>query len=504
MIFMLPMLLSSGGNDLMGYLPTDAYWQQRGVTVSPQALISIVKTEKPSDITGLMQDLGSPEFAKRQAAQEKILAMGPAALPQIAPKVNDADPEVAERAKAIVQQLTARKQGGAADKLMAIRALGEMKSKEALPVLAPLTASKEPFVADYAARAIAAIEGKPAPIANVPAEELAKDVLVLPASCGLVGQMVIPGGKDVPLNKLLDDMPMPDMGENKAQMMQQMTSMLVGIVDKVGNIRVDGITFGLAGDFKNEREMFIAAVGRGQYDKARIKQVFADMGKPAETIYGIDAVRPDREFVFLMPSDHQIVLLGGPSGQQLPVEEVAAALSGKRIVMAATGPASQPWTPGLAGNAEMMKLVRSVKPGLSIWAVARMSETYRSVPLFKPFDLITLEGQQVEDTLKLKLVAQGQDPQEVQQAVTIFNNGLAEAKKDLGEVVLKMPPLKPIADFLNGLQVETVEKTVTVTGELKGMNAPVGGFMMLFAGRSMAVQQAQVEMAEPVQTPPAE
>ena len=73
---------------------------------------------------------------------------------------------------------------------MAIRTLGESKDKKAVDALTPLLASKEMFEADYAAVAIAAIEGKktvrPVPDAAARAAELNR----MPESLGVVTQAV--------------------------------------------------------------------------------------------------------------------------------------------------------------------------------------------------------------------------------------------------------------------------------------------------------------------------
>ena len=122
------LLLSGGANELLDFVPTDAYWKAKEVTVSVQTI--------SADLESLKADDTSKATAVRR--------------------------------------------------LMAIRTLGELKDKSALPALEKLTDSKEMFVADYAKRAIANIEGKPLVI-GIPdnsAQMREKDLWMLPAKCG--------------------------------------------------------------------------------------------------------------------------------------------------------------------------------------------------------------------------------------------------------------------------------------------------------------------------------
>ena len=75
---------------------------------------------------------------------------------------------------------------------MAIRALGELNDKSAAAVLTPLLQSKKMFEADYAAAALAALEGKPYVRPQSDAKTRAADLNMLPDKLGLVGQAMPP------------------------------------------------------------------------------------------------------------------------------------------------------------------------------------------------------------------------------------------------------------------------------------------------------------------------
>ena len=136
---LLMMLLSGGSNDLLDAIQSDSYWNSKHVTVSVEQLIA--------DASGSVRaDVASPHAAEVR-------------------------------------------------RLIAIRTLGEMKTVEAVVALNALMESKEPFVADYAQAAIAAIEGKQAMRAGI-AQDRMTDVWLLPAQCELVAQ-IAPTGKPI-------------------------------------------------------------------------------------------------------------------------------------------------------------------------------------------------------------------------------------------------------------------------------------------------------------------
>ncbi len=208
MLALLLSLVTGGSNELLDYLPSDVYWANKKVEATPEAMIAQLRTGAAASIAKDVQTLGNADFAAREEASKRILALGPAVIPQLQKASTDADPEIATRANALVEKLTAAGQASAAQRLMAIRTLGEMKAKEALDVLRPLIDSKEPFVADYARRAIARIEGKEFASPGPAGKEMASDLALLPAGCGVVAQMRGLGtGEIFDLAKALDSVP---------------------------------------------------------------------------------------------------------------------------------------------------------------------------------------------------------------------------------------------------------------------------------------------------------
>lgn len=161
MVFLMTMLMG-GVSDVLDVIPSDEYWRIKNVQVSEASLLEeLAPPPAAGDISKLVDDLGEGDAKVRDAAAAKIRAMGAGVIPQLQKATEADNPETAARARKLIADI---QNGGKAQqvrKLMAIRTAGEKKLKGLLPRLTELTQSKEMFIADYAAAAVAAIEGKP-------------------------------------------------------------------------------------------------------------------------------------------------------------------------------------------------------------------------------------------------------------------------------------------------------------------------------------------------------
>ncbi|MFW6108384.1 MAG: hypothetical protein ACOC8D_01090, partial [bacterium] len=102
---MLIVLLTSGGggNDLLDYMPLDAYWKMKGVEVTVERMTAELTTEKPANLDQLVADLGARDYATREEATRKLRALGPAALPALKGAAQSEDPEVRTRAEKLIE-----------------------------------------------------------------------------------------------------------------------------------------------------------------------------------------------------------------------------------------------------------------------------------------------------------------------------------------------------------------------------------------------------------------
>jgi len=372
------LLLPSGGNDLLDYVHTKSYWRAMEVEPTVSNLI----------------DVARPDMRRDRTPPRR----GPTMIPRD-------DEGFAGRQVDPVQRL------------MAIRALGEMRARESLPVLRALVHSKENFVAEYAQAAIAAIEGKPFSRQSLGAEERRKDPWRLPADCGAVAQVAYPGGGPVSLERVFELTPSLSglSAEEKADLLQEMSVPALGALNNIGNMRIESLTVGVSG-YWGEHGGWVVVIARGLYDCGAVKDLFKAMNRkfylksedggwnpllnPPYQYVGEEevAVLPvsiTTSLTFIMPSDTCLAVVAGPRQQVQPVRDVVMALRRGRGT--------------LEQNAKLAGLVKSIDTSQPFWAAVAVTPSYRQVPLLEPFDTVTLASKAGPKQTGLTLRARGRD-----------------------------------------------------------------------------------------------
>jgi hypothetical protein len=468
---MMLMLLGGGGsgNDLIDYVDTNSYWALQSVEVTVPAMKAQLAAPDAKAAAALAQELIGDDEAKIKAATVKLKQLGLAAMPHLEKAVGDAQgkPEKAARVQNLISQIYADLQGPSVRRLMAIRTLGELKKRDALASLKPLLKSKALFEAEYAAASISAIEGKAFKRPGLSLKERMKDVSLLPAGCGVVGQLTLPPGKPVDIAKMIKAMGNMGGGQNPKQMLGQLTSMLTMAAGHVGNVRIDAVTLGLADDV-GDNTGFVVIIARGKYNTKALRELLIQASRSeTETINNTEVFKPDREFAIFLPSSDRLVMIGGPRKAQKPVAQMIAAVkAGKGAVTA---------------DSEMGKLIKTVDTTSPIWAAAKMSDTYRQASILAPFDTMTLTSKIAKNVQNFKLVATGTDAEKVAQAVKEFDGHMAEGRQELTKQAQRMPMFKPMAEFVNSIKAKADGAKVTVTASMKG-GSPVMGILMPMMG----------------------
>jgi hypothetical protein len=470
MMEMVFVLLSGGGmgNDLLDYLPTDAYWKAKGVTVSVERLVAELSPAEPVDTAALIRDLGADKHETREAAMQKLRALGPVALPALKKAAEADDPEVKTRARELLEGLAGGTQAMAVRRLMAIRSLGELKKPEALPALRALLEAKEPFAADYARQAIAAIEGKPYERPQATKEMMGRDLCLLPAKCGAVAQMRMPGGQNMTFDKLLQSAAtMLPPGQDAGKMLDELTQGICAVAERVGNIRLDAITLGVADDVGNKTG-FVVVVARGLYDAQAVKAAFAQQNIASSKVEGVEVFSAVR--MWLIPcSNDRFIFAAGPSQEQLPVKDLVAALQ------------ANPEKP--AFGAKMADLIKATDTSAMGWAAVVIGDTYRQASFLAPFETIAATTKKADDGGQgLTLVAVGKDAEAIKQAVAEVEKGIKEGSAELKQEAGRMAFMKPIADFMDSIRIENAGVKVTLTATMKGGTPMLVMPAMLFLG----------------------
>ena len=370
----------------------------------------------------------------------------------------------------------AANRAAAVRRLMAIRALGELKDKAALPLLKPLLGEQAPFVADYARQAIATIEGAPYRRQMPSAENLAADVALLPSGCSLVAQTSMAGGAPISYDALADILKAATPPGGKAQDVErvrsEVTQALTQFTGTVGNFRIESVTMGVAGEF-GPRAGFLVVIARGLYDADAAREAAQAVAKKeVEEVEDVGVIRPDSEVALAFPSNDRAILVAGPARESVDaalVQVLAALKTGKG---------------GLDGDAGMKALLASVDRAKHLWAAAAMTDTYRQAELFAPFDTITLTADEAGGTMDFLLVARGRDADAAAKAVGQFEAGRQDALK---QMKANMPAeakamMGGIVEMIEGVKTAQDGAQVTVTASLKG--GGLGGMLLPLFGFS--------------------
>ena len=297
-MMMFPLLILGGGgqvsNELLDYLQTNTYWESRGITPTVELLAAQVDAKpKAEDISDLIKQLGANEFAKREAASEAIATKGPGVIPQLKKATKSDDPEVVDRAERLIKHLSSGDVDPLIHKLMVIRTLGELKDKKALAVLQPLLESKEPFVPQYAGRAIALIEGKKYSPPALNMDDYEKDLWMMPKGIKMVAQLTTKPTGPFNWTAALANFKNPFGGPgDQGEMIKEVQAEMLRTLKMVGNIRVDGLTFGLSGDPDNNTG-FLVVFFRGQYDPAKLKALAQGEGVAVTESAGFEILNLD-------------------------------------------------------------------------------------------------------------------------------------------------------------------------------------------------------------------
>lgn len=407
-------LLLSGSVDLLSVLPTSDYWQGQQVEVTAAAMRAELDDAGPgADVDELIKRLGADDFQTRESATSALRSMGPSISSKLEAATGSPDLEVSERARAILHNLGPGRQAAATRRLMAIRTLGELQDRGSLPLLKRLTESERPFEADYARRALAAIEGRPS---DLPAERLAAaaklgadDVWMLPAGCGIVGRVRLsarPAGSgpdlDALMRQLMPTLPAADAERHLAQMRTQMVQAMHAVIDRIGNVRVDSLSFGLSEELSG-RAGFVVFIVRGRFDRELVQSAVTEMrkgrglGAVSRSINGIDVLTLDSELLLLPASDELAAIVAGatPRDKDHAIVSVATALASGKGAM--------------GDNRQMRELVEKADRGGLAWAVMRNSPSFRSQPILSGVDTMVASlhvvGDAAKPTLQLAVTA---------------------------------------------------------------------------------------------------
>ena len=477
-LVMLFIILGQGGQDLLDFVSVDAYWKAKNVTVSVEQLQKDAgPDEKVEAVADLIKNLQSEEFPVREEARKKLLTMGPAAIEPLKAAQDSKDPEVAATAKDILTQLASHARDRQVRRLMAVRTLGERKEAAAVPLLKTLVDSKEPFVGEYAQRALAAIEGK-AWTRPMAAKGLEADFNILPKDTGIVAQIraTPTGEKPVTIDAMVEEAvknspeAMKDrIAKGKDKVITKITSQVLEIADRVGNIRIDGLTLAVAQDVGPDKG-WASFVARGQYDRTAVIEALETLagGGPRfkkEVRDGVTVISMEREFSLAFVSDRQLVLSSAPN------ETLKTAALDGLLTALKTGKG------GIAENSALAALMKDVDTKGMIWAAGILSDAIKKEIAFTGIDTFTLTTSREKDLIKFTLTGQGKDADVVASTIKVWSDGIQRMLQS----AQKANTPKSLVEIVESLKASSDGTKALVTAQVKGnVNSSLVSPLMLY------------------------
>lgn len=458
-ILLLSLLLNGDSTELLDYMPTQAYWQAQGVDpITWEALSPYVVEDAPVGGAG-----------------ERVAG------------------EIPLPGKSRVQRL------------MAIRAAGELELAEAKPRLAELVESDQPFVADYARRALALL-GEPVEAvgerARVAAQILASDLALLSDGSELVAQADLTRGVrdavdlDQAIGQAVAMFP-PDSGIERDAVEAMLVQMVSQAAHIIGNVRVDAITLGVQGNPDGDGHM--VAVVRGSYDPevVRAALVLADM--TTQEALGRTVYQPDGDARFVL-DDARLVFMAAENETSLPVDAVVAALA---------TPGEQP-APKFGGA--MTRAVTSVDREAEVWFAATGGDLLRSAEPFAPFDQIVGRFRQAGERVQIEARGVGHDAAAVEAVVQTMRSEMAESLEHAKRAMAGGPApmakmMEPTIAFLESVEFTTdgAEATMTASIERRTVMQLLATTLGMWFQASPAVAvEAQDAKATPQEAEPAQ
>ncbi len=437
MILLIVMVLGfTGGQDSLDAMPTETYWQHKAVVITVENMVAelggeVAAPEPETDqakeaahIAALIEKLGADAYADREAAQKELEEIGPPAMAALEKATESEDPEVAVRAGRVVDGL--RRQAAAAAgvpgqrrrrpdgpqakairRLMAIRTIGERKFEAAMPTLRKLTDSKTPFEAEYAARAIAVIEGKEFKIEQPEMAAREKDLAALPQNMMAVGQISFRPGEG--LARLMDGLtPPPVNPEAWFSIRSMMVESVIGSLEFWGNVRLNHVTVFVPDDV-GDNSGYAGFVLHGKWDMAAVKAAAGNAGGEKREVAGVN-VWDGPHTIMASLSDSQMMFFTRPEGVNPPVDAIIKAIK-----------AGEPG--GIEKNEPMQALLKTVDQKATVWGAMLPNKDMQAVPVLAPvrglIGQMTFEGQGFEAMLK----ATGEEGEQVMQSGRLAQSG---------------------------------------------------------------------------------
>jgi hypothetical protein len=311
----------------------------------------------------------------------------------------------------------------------------------AVPLLQTLLKSDEPFVADYAAAAIAQIEKKPVVRGRTVGSE--KDVWLLPASTGAAVHLNLSSGGPLDYEQVFKQIPLSP-NQDKTLAIDFIAGNALELAEMVGNVRLDAITASASADL-DDKSGSVTFILAGQFDRLALEELAMRQKTVFETIDGVKVFRPDADTFAFLATDHRLVWIATKNRNSLAATEMVKAVKSGEGSLKSAG--------------AMADLVRSMDDKAPVSGCVRVGDSYRKMSLLESFDSLTLTGTRQGDGVALTFRAEGTDNAKIKAAADRFSAATRQLTDQVRRAQIIMPSLSTIGDALTSLNVH-VEGTV--------------------------------------------
>ncbi|MEX2606389.1 MAG: hypothetical protein WD708_03510 [Kiritimatiellia bacterium] len=334
--------LSGGGGRLSDFVNTEMYWERLGVAYEVDALSEFLENESvdPDEVHTLIEQLGADRFVDREAAGRALLKTGDAAGKALTDALGSPDPEVAMRAKTILESLPDdNPEQKRVQQWMALLSLSRMEDPAAVAVLENLAAGEEGPLQSHAARMLSRTQSGES---STPLQNQQRLMARLPSgTAGLV--QATPG----------DGLPAVRTYVLESGLWQEE---LISLILRAGDIRFQRVTAGIDRDFLvNPREGGLWALLEGGYDPDQLSRFLTDHAfNGSEVEEGV-----------LFQKDSFAVLFAGPDALWVSLRKEEAE---KQVLsMVREAPADEPTV-----EKDFEDHVREMNSNSPLWGFARL------------------------------------------------------------------------------------------------------------------------------------
>ncbi len=426
-LILFAMMLGPGGNELLDYVPSQPYWKLKNVIPTADNIAAELMAIKAGDTS--------------KAAQVR--------------------------------------------KLMALRSLGEMQNASVIPMLQPFADSTEPFVADYARRAIAMAKHEKVPArAALPPPQLANELGLLPVHCSTIVQLSERGDVSADPNTLLAQFPL-EPGQDRVALADAFTMRLVDLAERVGNVRVDAITFGLSDDVSPISGYFVASI-RGAFDADAMRGAMQTIAGDPRDCDGLPVYHFGPAAAVFVVDSSRLVLISGMHRELLPLSEIAGYVKAHQTSHVTTQ--------------ALLRMLKTVDMTSPMWGICQVSPAYQQSTFLTDIEALRLTALKDGRGLTLELRARGRTADAAQHAMNAFLDDVTHLQAKLHIASLNSAFVDPLERLMATVRGERNDLVDTLTAAIHSTPPELYRMAMMFDPPVNAVAQ---RMARATATQPA-